>query len=370
MHMFGSPMRKRNITLILLLFIFVLSTSGCLDFFQDVTITYEPHAVKINYHLRYGYRINTTGSGRYSIDYRCDLPEVLMGNLSYDLLYAHEYEESTLVNNSLILWNISGHESKDIELGITALVEAESLIEPDLNGTNALSLMQIEMSYPEVLKKYGNPQANETIVLIDPTDQDIQVIASFVKTQAETNNSFLLAKSLFIWLKENIQYQVHDGQGNVQPASITLQEKSGDCDDLSFLYLSLCRAIGIPARFIRGYLLDDTGSKVTATPHAWTEVFVGGDLGTDGWIPVECACCTPSIDADIHQNFGVENAFHLRLFVDDGSNESLITSLSGILYSFVPTRHIDIQPFAEIVDYEVVESKKLVVKNENFRVYE
>ncbi len=113
---------------------------------------------------------------------------------------------------------------------------------------------------------------------------------------AETNNSFLLAKTLFVWLKENIQYQTHPNDEGVRPAAVTLHNKVGDCDDLSFLYVSLCRVLGIPARFIRGYLLTgyDNGTAI-ATAHAWVEVFVGGSVGHNGWIPVECACCT-----DVH----------------------------------------------------------------------
>ena len=143
-----------------------------------------------------------------------------------------------------------------------------------------------------------------------------------------------MAKNLFIWLKENTTYQKHNGKETVQPAGTTCNIKTGDCDDLSFLYIALCRAVDIPARFIRGFIVEaDDNGYVTTVPHAWAEVFVGGGIGNNGWIPVECACSSDEMEVQINQNFGLESVGHLRLFIDDGTNESLITSLSDIILS-------------------------------------
>ena len=358
-----------KVTPLILILVFTAFT-GCLDFFSEMPTMYEPHPTSIHYDIRYGYRVNTSGTGRYSIEYLCDLPEVLQGSVVSNLLYQEEYENVTLVNNQMVQWNISNENSRYYELGIVAHVDVESYLLADLNGAHAWTVDDIARLNPEILEKFGQPQANETMVIIDPFDPMIYAAATMVQNQSTSNNSLLLAKSLFIWLKENTQYQIHGGQGNVQPARLTLQKKSGDCDDLSFLYISLCRAIGIPARFIRGYLFSETNGGISATAHAWVEVYIGGSLGNNGWIPVECACCTPSIEADINQNFGVENAFHLRLFVDDGSNESLIVSQSGIVYTYIPGRQMDVELLIEIDNYLVVESQKLIITAENIRSYE
>ena len=98
---------------------------------------------------------------------------------------------------------------------------------------------------------------------------------------------------------------------------------------------------------------------------------MGESVGNNGWIPVECACCTTSIETDIHQNFGVENAFHLRLFVDDGSNASLASLLSRISYiTYGLNRSIELQLFAEIQNYQELELKNLVITNGKNRYYE
>jgi transglutaminase-like putative cysteine protease len=350
--------------------ILVVILSGC-EIIYPPTV-YESTPTKVRYDISYGYYVNITGTGRYEIAYWCNTPDVLVGTTSYDLLYNHEYQTKTLVNNTFVRWNISGKDEQTYELGLTAQVESESYLVTDLKGENALTIEKIKEMYPEVVNHYTRVQANETTRFIDPNNPNITAIAEKIHGNADTNNSFLLAKKLFVWLKENIQYQTHPNDGGVRPAAVTLYNKAGDCDDLSFLYISLCRVLGIPARFIRGYLLTsyDNGTAI-ATAHAWVEVFVGGPEGHNGWIPVECACVTTSIETDINQNFGVESAFHLRLFIDDGSNESLASYISGISYvTHGLNRTIELQLFAEIQNYKELESKKLVITRETNRYYE
>jgi transglutaminase-like putative cysteine protease len=362
--------KKSNIFLIVL----VLTTivfSGCIELFQEIPTTYNPYPTKINYTLNYGYKIKITGTGNYKINYRCDIPEVLKGQQTYTPLYSFDYNITTRVNNSFLNWNISGRNQDTYKLGITTSITSESFLIPDLNGKNALSIKEINRKYPDIVKKYLNDQMVENITYIDSNHPAIKTISSNIVVQAKTNNSFIIAKSLFIWLKENINYKLHDGQGDVQPTAITLQKKTGDCDDLSFLYISLCRAVGIPARLIRGYLLQgNENSGITATAHAWVEIFVGGLIGNNGWLPVECACCASTIEIDINQNFGVEDAFHIRLFTDDGSNKSLDISLSGIYVQYYENQQIDLQSFSNVSNYQEITSQKLVVTKENIRYYE
>ena len=362
---------KKYIPILTIVLLLVPIFSGCIDSLFDFPTTYEAHPTKISYTLRYGYTVTCTGTGKYEITYDCDIPEVLHGFQSYHPLYAHDFKVIKLVNNSFLHWNISEDDETTYELGITATVVAESFLVSDLSGSDALTVQEINTLYPIISEKYLQMQSNGSAPLIDPTNSNIKRIAQNVVDEAETDNSFLLAKALFLWLKENTAYQIHNDIGSVQPAAVTFQKKTGDCDDLSFLYISLCRAVGIPARFIRGYLLsEDITGNMIATPHAWTEVFVGVSIGNDGWIPIECACDCDDVNVNVNQNFGVENAFHLRLFIDDGSNESMNMSLSGILYSYSSGRNVNLQSFAEVEDYVVLESKKLVVTKEDQRSYQ
>ena len=363
---------KKNTAPLVIAFLLLLSIllSGCEVIFPPTI--YESSAMNISYELSYGYHINISGKGSYEIMYLCDIPEVLIGSMSYTLLYNQEYETKTLMNNSYIYWNISGNDENTLDVGLRTSVQATSYLVRDLNGQDAASLQMLKDTYSSLLDQYTKVQGNETIRFIDPNNPEITSIATMTLENEKTNNSFLVAKALFSWLKQNIQYQTHPSEKVVRSAAVTLQRKQGDCDDLSFLYVSLCRAVGIPARFIRGYLIsnDISTGAITAVAHAWVEVFVGTSDSQNGWIPVECACCVTSVKTDIQQNFGVETAFHLRLYTDDGSNESLKSSLSGISYIIhQPNTHIQLEPFAEIRKYKELESKQLIVTDENIRYF-
>jgi hypothetical protein len=362
-------MKNKIISLLFILFFLVSALSGCIDFFQlDGSTTYESHPTSVRYTISYGYKINCTGTGRYNLFYKCDLPEVLNGGITDIIIYNEDYSDETIATwNSVKSWNITSNLNKEYNLGVSATVQTDSFILSDLNGKNALSIDEIKDEYPNIFNQFTKFQSNDTTIFIDPNDPEISNISYQVLLKAGTNNSFLLAKELFKWLKQNTEYSTHFGSDDVQTASYTLQCRTGDCDDLSFLYISLCRSQKIPARFIRGFLVE----KSNAIPHAWAEVFVGGNLGDNGWIQVECAGISGSIDNEIHQNFGIEDVGHLRLFKDDGSNESLNVSLSGVRYKMYSTnRNINANSYSKILDYQVLRNQKLVIDENNKRYYE
>lgn len=370
-------MRKKIIPTTIVLVLLVLAMTGCFD---NNPSTYVAHATKISYWLTYGYEINCSGEGELSILYDCDTPELLDEPQPQivDILN-NDYEFKTIVtNNEIIRWNFSTDSCTDYRLGLTASVVAESFVVSDLNGGDAWTINQLinenmmvaVANPPNMVRQYCHPQSNETTTFIDPTDPKIVSLAQSLYEKADSENAFIVAKEIFKWLKENTTYTTHTGGNNVQTAPYTLEECTGDCDDLTYLYISLCRAVSIPARFIRGFLVEED----RAIPHAWAEVYVGGNVGNEGWIPVECAGTatgSSKIQTEIHQNFGLENAQHLRLFVDDGTNESLIESQIGI--SLSASESLDMESPSVIIkvqNYRELESHELHVDENNIRVYQ
>ena len=82
---------------------------------------------------------------------------------------------------------------------------------------------------------------------------------------------------LFRWVRDNIKYKYPPKvSGNLA----TLHSRRGDCGESSFLFVSLCRALGIPARVVFGRIVGEDGKT---TPHAWAEAYMGG------WLSVDCS---------------------------------------------------------------------------------
>ena len=135
---------------------------------------------------------------------------------------------------------------------------------------------------------------------------------------------------------EEIKYLVRLEPG-VQTAEETLELGSGSCRDSAWLLLETLRHLGLPARFVSGYLIQLTADKKSTNGatgpekdfcdlHAWTEVFVPGAgwLGLDptsgllageGHLPL---ACTPSFEdaaplSGLHEACNVEFSHRMEV---------------------------------------------------------
>ncbi|HJZ49088.1 MAG TPA: transglutaminase family protein [Roseiflexaceae bacterium] len=67
-------------------------------------------------------------------------------------------------------------------------------------------------------------------------------------------------------------------------AEAVLAGRRGVCQDFAHLLIALCRGIGLPARYISGYLFDpDKPPDAVLASHAWTEVYLDGR----GWLGLD-----------------------------------------------------------------------------------
>ncbi len=78
-------------------------------------------------------------------------------------------------------------------------------------------------------------------------------------------------------LNQDLTY-LHRPVGAPYPASVTLAKKAGSCRDFAVLFMAVCQAVGLAARFVSGYQEGDLEAG-NHELHAWPEVFVPGG----GW---------------------------------------------------------------------------------------
>ena len=70
-----------------------------------------------------------------------------------------------------------------------------------------------------------------------------------------------------------------------------LAQGQGVCQDHAHLFVSAARSLGIPARYVAGYLLADEAGHAVRETHAWAEAWVDG-LGWIGFDPTNRLCVT------------------------------------------------------------------------------
>jgi transglutaminase-like putative cysteine protease len=90
-------------------------------------------------------------------------------------------------------------------------------------------------------------------------------------------------------VRERVEY----GTGSTSAASTAaeaLAQGRGVCQDHAHLFVSAARTLGIPARYVAGYLLSDQGEALHET-HAWAEAWVPG-LGWVGFDSTNGICVT------------------------------------------------------------------------------
>ena len=107
---------------------------------------------------------------------------------------------------------------------------------------------------------------------IESRDSRIQVLAKQIVAEKETD--WEKAEAIYDWVRDNIQYKF-DPQ--LKGAIIALQNKQGDCEEMTSLFIALCRVNKIPAR------------SVWIPRHCYPEFYLQDPDGEGHWFPCQAA---------------------------------------------------------------------------------
>jgi len=81
------------------------------------------------------------------------------------------------------------------------------------------------------------------------------------------------------------------GTSDVQDsAAVAFKSGEGVCQDHAHVFIASARAVGMPARYVSGYLY--TGDTSDAASHAWVDVWLGSELG---WQSVDVTHKRPAV---------------------------------------------------------------------------
>jgi transglutaminase-like putative cysteine protease len=97
------------------------------------------------------------------------------------------------------------------------------------------------------------------------------------------------AHSLMAQLHQRISYEVGASHANTTAAQ-AFERRAGVCQDHSHLMVGMARALGIPARYVTGYLVTGAGASSVAA-HAWAELMIP-ELGWVGFDAANGQCPT------------------------------------------------------------------------------
>ncbi len=124
-------------------------------------------------------------------------------------------------------------------------------------------------------------EQSEQTRLTDPPDEVVELAQ---RIRDEGGDPCMTAMAIGRAIHEQIEYV----QGVTQvysTAKDAWQHKKGVCQDITHLAIGAMRAVGIPARYVSGYLLPRPdaaiGETIAGESHAWVEWFCGEWRGFD-----------------------------------------------------------------------------------------
>ncbi|NOZ61654.1 MAG: T9SS type A sorting domain-containing protein [Calditrichaeota bacterium] len=97
----------------------------------------------------------------------------------------------------------------------------------------------------------------------------------------DETNLYWQVRKIHDFVIDHIYYN-NDSRWDAAPQ--VLQQGHGSCSEYSFLFIALCRAKGIPARYEAGSHLRDELPYEDTVFHRWQQVY----FPNYGWIPIDC----------------------------------------------------------------------------------
>ncbi len=190
-----------------------------------------------------------------------------------------------------------------------------------LESLKNLPIIKNEVKYPieTVNSEYLKYLKFEELIDID---DEIKKQASIL-AEGESD-TFIIAAKIAKWIREDINYDLKTALENPnQKSSEVFISKSGVCKEITNLYVSMIRSLGIPARVVSGYAYTNSDELVEFLNsnwggHAWSEVLIG-----DIWVPFDLT----------YNQYGYVDASHIVLEKAKNSEQSSV-SFHGNGYGF------------------------------------
>ncbi|MBN2072277.1 MAG: transglutaminase [Candidatus Krumholzibacteriota bacterium] len=183
-------------------------------------------------------------------------------------------------------------------------IESGNSVEVSMNATVEASAIRYFI-YPE--KVSGKiPDEIRKKYLADDIKYDINnpyIRKIIEETVGDEQNLYWKARKLFQYLIANMEYKLAGGWNT---APTVLKRKNGSCSEYSFSFIALCRAAGVPARYVGSLVVRGDDASYDDVFHRWNEIYLPGY----GWVPVDANAGDKELPADQAAAFGgIANRF-------------------------------------------------------------
>lgn len=199
--------------------------------------------------------------------------------------------------------------------------------------------------YPDRVKPISSiPKEIKEKYLEDNEKYEINhhVIQSAVKDAVgDEKNPFWIARKIFNYLIDNMYYEMVGGWNT---APTVLERGNGSCSEYAFVYIAICRAAGLPARYVGSVVVRGDDASMDDVFHRWVEVY----LPNYGWIPVDPSRGDKELPRDQADSFGfLSNRLFITTESGGGSETMGWTYNSNEFWTTEPQTEVHIETIAE-----------------------
>jgi transglutaminase-like putative cysteine protease len=132
----------------------------------------------------------------------------------------------------------------------------------------------------------------------------------------DESNPYWIMRKIHKYVRDHLQYELAGGW-NVAPQVLT--RGSGSCSEYTFLFISMCRAAGLPARYVGSVVVRGDEASTDEVFHRWSQVF----LPNYGWVHVDPQGGDREKPAEVAGSIGtISNRFLITTF-GGGASEYL-----------------------------------------------
>ncbi|UCE25445.1 MAG: transglutaminase [Candidatus Zixiibacteriota bacterium] len=132
----------------------------------------------------------------------------------------------------------------------------------------------------------------------------------------DETNAYWIGRKIYNYVIDRIEYELAGGW-NIAPT--VLGRGTGSCSEYSFVYIAMCRAAGLPARYVGSVVIRGDDASWDDVFHRWVEIYLPGY----GWIPVDPSGGDSKWPADRARSFGYLNNRYLITTSGGGGSEYL-----------------------------------------------
>lgn len=193
-------------------------------------------------------------------------PEQKVTVLGADLPNQARYKEREIAGGvkQLVIEVPALPANQQLDVVVHVAIEKSFIKLPD--DPTSLAYPKKTLKTKEILWSLGNSP------YIDTDSRQVRTIVKEIKDRSP-ENAWQHVEAIYDWVRENIQYR----NGPIRSTQDALKDKYGDCEEMTGLFVAICRASNIPARC------------VWIPEHCYPEFYLEDSKGFGYWFPCQVA---------------------------------------------------------------------------------